>query len=96
MEQQEKDHTNLLNKLSQSRARAAILVYTLRTVICRVQHQPPVLDLDGDDKGDGEKAGGGEDIVKPRGPDTRNTEQREEDHSRDVEPDGDEAPDHAL
>ena len=73
-QQQEKDHTNLLNILSQSRARAAILVYTLRTVICRVQHQPPVLDLDGEDEGDGEETGGGEDIVKPLGPDTRDPE----------------------
>ena len=83
-------------KLSQSRAHAAIFVFTLRIAIFRVQHEPLVLDLDGEDEGDGEETGGGEDIVKPGGPDTRNPEQREEDHSGDVEPDGDEASDHAL
>ena len=72
--EQEKDQTNLLNNLSQSRACAAVFVYTLRTAICQVEHQPPVLDLDGEDEGDGEETGGGEDIVKPLGPDTRDPE----------------------
>ena len=65
-------------------------------VVCRVQDEPPVLDLDGEDEGNGEEAGGGQDVVQPRGSDTRDPEQGEEDHGGDVKPDGDEAPDHAL
>ena len=64
--------------------------------VFRVQDEPLVLNLDRKDEGDGEQAGGGQDVVEPRGPDAGDPEQGEEYHGGDVEPDGDEAPDHAL
>ena len=82
--------------MSQSRVRAAVFVISMKICFFRVQDEPLVLNLDWEDEGNGEEAGGGQDVVEPRGPDTGDPEQGEEYHGGDVEPDGDEAPDHAL